>query len=245
VRQIRSPDRVLITEDDENVRKYLSTILKSSGLTPVEAPDGETALDMLKQMHIDLVLLDVHLPGMDGTQVLRNVKSQTPSLPVIMITGAGSVTSAVQAVKDGADDYLEKPVAPQALLQVIRRSLLAAQDREGGNASGPKPEVLPAVELKRGLPDQVVSPCGPESVGVAPQARQHGVGQLCPICQSSSARRSRFRGIEPAFLLLLCRPFRCQCCHRRFWHSPVTNIVGGIRLFLNHILVQRPWGHRN
>jgi CheY-like chemotaxis protein len=136
LRPTDSSDRILIAEDDGQVRGFLSTVLSGSGLIPIEAPDGETALAQLAQSHIDLLLLDVNLPGMDGFEVLRNVKSRTPGLPVIMLTGAGSIQSAVQALKAGADDYLAKPVAPKALLHAIRRSLAAAQGQEAGHAPG-------------------------------------------------------------------------------------------------------------
>ena len=157
MRPCSSSDRVLVTEDDENVRAYLSTILRASGLTPVEAPDGEAALALLGQADIDLLLLDVHLPGMDGFEVLRQVKIRTPGLPVVMLTGASSIPSAVQAVKDGADNYLEKPLASSSLLDAIHRSLAAAQGPRSGPRHGPN---------ARGKPC-----CGRSALS----AQQHGI----------------------------------------------------------------------
>jgi DNA-binding response OmpR family regulator len=239
--QIGSANRVLIIEDDDQVLGYLSAILRESGLNPVEAPDGETALALVELSQIDLLLLDVHLPGMDGFEVLRKVKSRTPGLPVVMLTGAASIPEAVQAVKEGVDDYLAKPVAPYALLYTISRCLAARQDRGTGHPPRHKPTTRPPAanvpELAcKGAPDPE-----PPSVEMDAQAMRT-VTRRCPNCRSSSVCRSRFRGIEPLLLILLTLPFRCQTCGRRFWHSLWLAALGGASCLLRYFLVQMPWG---
>src|ERR1019366_5660308 len=90
--------RVLITDDEGSVRQYLSTVIRQSGMEAVEAPDGDAALLVLGKTSIDLLLLDVCMPGLDGFSVLREVRRRNKHLPVILLTGAGSVADAVKAM---------------------------------------------------------------------------------------------------------------------------------------------------
>jgi CheY-like chemotaxis protein len=193
--QSGTSDRVLIIDDDGGVRACLSACLSGSGLTPVEAPDGETALALLAQSRFNLLLLDIQLPGMDGYQVLRRVKTQTPGLPVVMLTGGGSIPSAVQAVKDGADDYVEKPFAPDALLQTIHRCLAAARSRETGHASMQKPGTWPPVAKVLELSPKAASDSAPHSAAVelrTSERHRFPSGRICrfvtwPDCRGRQA----------------------------------------------------------
>jgi len=119
--------RLLITDDDNNLRRVLATELASGGIMPREAPDGETALKMLRQDDFDVMLLDLTMPGMSGLQVLQTLKAEEICTEVVLLTANATVPTAVEAMKMGAYDFLVKPVKIQALGAVIRR---AAEKRD-------------------------------------------------------------------------------------------------------------------
>lgn len=111
--------RVLLVEDDHALREALADTLMLGGYDYVEAPDAETALCLLRQENVSMVISDVNMPGMDGHALLRNLRSQYPHLPVLLMTAYGTVQQAVTAIRDGAVDYLVKPFAPKALLDLV------------------------------------------------------------------------------------------------------------------------------
>ena len=117
------PRRALIVDDDADVCHILSRLLKQEGLESLEAANGRDALGVMRRESLDLVLLDVRLPGMDGQEVLKQVKEFNGSTPIIMISGFGNIDSAVKAVKNGAYDYLTKPLDHERLALTIRRAL--------------------------------------------------------------------------------------------------------------------------
>jgi DNA-binding response OmpR family regulator len=97
--------------------------MRDHGLTPLEASSGEDALQILEQNPIDLVLLDIELPGIDGLEMLRKAKLRDSGLPVIVITGRGSISIAVDALKRGAEDFLTKPFKTKDLIATITTPL--------------------------------------------------------------------------------------------------------------------------
>ena len=101
--QLKERPRVLIADDEEPIRKLLCTIMQDLGFEPLEAPTGEVALELLEQNSIDLLLLDIELPGIDGIQVLREAKIRDSGLPIVMITGHGSIPIAVKAIENGGE----------------------------------------------------------------------------------------------------------------------------------------------
>lgn len=115
--------KVLIVDDDPYVRESLRDILEFSGYATVEAGDGKTALDLLTPPSVDLMLLDLELPRVSGMDVLRQVVAEYPGLPVIIISGKGTIRTAVEATKIGAYDFLEKPVDAQRTLLTVRNAL--------------------------------------------------------------------------------------------------------------------------
>jgi CheY-like chemotaxis protein/predicted transcriptional regulator len=114
---------VLIIDDDETVRKTLPTTLKHAGFKADTASDGRTALEKSQLKHYDLALVDIRLPDMEGTKLLKLLREKNPEIIEIIITGYPSIESAVLAVNEGADAYLIKPLNPSDLLAKIREKL--------------------------------------------------------------------------------------------------------------------------
>ncbi len=111
--------RILIVDDEPNVRLMFRTTLASTGHMLADAADGAAALAALKESPTDLVLLDLHMPNLDGMATLRSIRDQGLNVPVIIVTAHGSVPDAVEAMKLGAIDFLSKPVTPEALRTVV------------------------------------------------------------------------------------------------------------------------------
>jgi len=116
--------RILVIDDEENIRKSLKMILEYEGYIFHEAGDGETGLQKIEEIPgLDLVLLDIHLPGQDGLEVLKEIKSRSFAPEVIMISGQGTVQTAVEATKLGAFEFLEKPLHRDRILLTLRNAL--------------------------------------------------------------------------------------------------------------------------
>ncbi|MCK4930635.1 MAG: sigma-54-dependent Fis family transcriptional regulator, partial [Candidatus Aminicenantes bacterium] len=117
-------EKILVVDDEENIRKSLKMILEYEGYTFLEAPDGEDALDIVEEtIGLDLIFLDIKLPGMDGLEVLAEIKKKPYSPEVIMISGHGTIQTAVEATKLGAYDFIEKPLHRERVLISIRNAL--------------------------------------------------------------------------------------------------------------------------
>ena len=112
---------VLVVEDDKNLREALTDTLELAGYTAIPASDAEQALAWLDRGNPGLVLSDVQMPGMDGHALLRTLKARRPDIPVILMTAYGQIDRAVQAIRDGAADYLPKPFEPDRLLATVAR----------------------------------------------------------------------------------------------------------------------------
>jgi DNA-binding response OmpR family regulator len=112
---------VLIVDDEKNIRLTLSMALEPLGLNIDTAINGEDALSILKTRDIDIILLDLKMPGIDGIEVLRRVREIHSDIRVIIITAHGTIDSAVEAMKLGAVDFLQKPFAPQEIREIVSR----------------------------------------------------------------------------------------------------------------------------
>ncbi|WP_370298717.1 sigma-54-dependent transcriptional regulator [Pontibacterium sp.] len=113
--------RILIVEDDNALREALCDTLELAGFDYVAAESGEAALSLLANTHVEMVVTDVNMPGIDGHELLERIKQQQPGLPVMLITAFGQVHKAVDAIRAGAVDYLMKPFEAQALVEAVRR----------------------------------------------------------------------------------------------------------------------------
>jgi CheY-like chemotaxis protein len=116
-------ESVLIVDDEKNIRLTLSRALEGLGLQSETVVNGEEALSRLQERAFDLVLLDLRMPGMDGMEVLRRVRTLRPDTRIVIITAYGTVESAVEAMKLGAADFIQKPFAPAEVRDLVRRVL--------------------------------------------------------------------------------------------------------------------------
>jgi DNA-binding NtrC family response regulator len=114
---------VLVVEDETYVRESLREILRERGWQVLEAGDVPEALGRAGRSSVDVVLTDLRLPGADGLELVTQLKAVSPELPVVVLTGQGTIGSAVACLKAGASDYLLKPVDPEALEVALERAL--------------------------------------------------------------------------------------------------------------------------
>lgn len=111
---------VLIVEDDLELREALADTLELANISYLLAGNGEEALEQLKRKSADMVVSDVNMPGMDGHELLKQLRQTHPGLPVALITAFGQVERAVDAIRNGAVDYLMKPFEPEQLIELVR-----------------------------------------------------------------------------------------------------------------------------
>jgi two-component system nitrogen regulation response regulator NtrX len=149
--------RVLIVDDEESVRSSLEKLLAYEKYITFSASDGESALGIVAGERVDIVLLDIKMPGMDGIEVLQRIRETRSDLPVVIISGHGTISTAVEATKLGAFDFLEKPIDMDRLLLTVRNGIthgeLARQNvrlKEQAKISteivGRHPEILAILE---------------------------------------------------------------------------------------------------
>ncbi len=114
---------ILIVEDDTNIRETISTILQQKGYNTDTAKTGQEAINKSKTKFFNLALLDIKLPDMEGTKLLTTMHNNIPKMMKIMITGYPSLENAIEALNQGADAYIIKPVKPEKLLTLIEEKL--------------------------------------------------------------------------------------------------------------------------
>lgn len=114
---------VLIVDDERSIRVSLRTILSNIGFEIVEAARGEEALSLARTARLDVVLLDVNMPGMDGVEVCRIMRKESPRLPIVMLTVQGSEDRKVEALDAGADDYITKPFQLRELIARLKAAV--------------------------------------------------------------------------------------------------------------------------
>lgn len=133
-------EKILIIDDDSGLRKSLSAFLSKNGYNVKTAPGGKAGLKIIKNEKIDLVLLDIRMPEMDGITTLKKIKELNKTLNIIIITGFGSIETAVEAMKNGAIDYVKKPFNLKHLLEKINTALkvnyLIIKDYQSSSESG-------------------------------------------------------------------------------------------------------------
>jgi two-component system copper resistance phosphate regulon response regulator CusR len=115
--------KILIVEDEPNVVSVLTRGLNSEGFETSVAPDGVVALEMISAHNFDLIVMDIMLPGINGIDLCKQVKSKNPHIPVIMLTALGTTENIVTGLDNGADDYLVKPFKIAELSARIRTIL--------------------------------------------------------------------------------------------------------------------------
>src|SRR6186713_657073 len=145
--QIMLPERkqILVVDDEPNLWRMLTAQLERDGCDVHTAEDGEQALAVLREHHIDLVITDLRMPKLDGMELLRRVVAMDDELPVVMLTAHGTVDNAVEALKTGAFDYITKPF-DQAEVRVVVKKALRTRDLASADAT--QGEVPPAAIAK-------------------------------------------------------------------------------------------------
>src|SRR3954471_15474077 len=132
-------DTILVVDDEEKIRQTLRGVLTDEGFEVLEASDGRRALELLEHAVPRLAIVDVGMPEVDGIELLARMRAQAPGVPIIVISGHGTIETAVRVIRLGAFDFLEKPFQLDALLQVVDRALSAENGR-------PAPATLPVRE---------------------------------------------------------------------------------------------------
>lgn len=121
---------ILIVDDEPEIIQVLIHYLEDEGYTTYSATDGSTALDMISKQNVyEVVMLDVAMPGLDGVTVLKNLQNIGCDTAVIMMSGHGSEELAVECMRNGAEDYISKPFAPEDMLQRIERARINRRER--------------------------------------------------------------------------------------------------------------------
>jgi two-component system nitrogen regulation response regulator NtrX len=153
------PPRVLIVDDEAAIRRSLAGILADEGYEAALAEDGERALAAVRERTPDLVLLDIAMPGRDGIEILEDLRRAYPALPVVMMSGHGTVETAVRATQLGAFDFIEKPLSLEKLLLTVRHALekssLERENRELRAKSLRAHEILGASAPIQRLKEQI------------------------------------------------------------------------------------------
>jgi two-component system KDP operon response regulator KdpE len=137
---VMNAEPVLIVDDNPQIRRSLRTVLISQGFVVMDARSGEEALDMIRRERVELVLLDVNLPGMSGLETCREIR-RTSTVPVIMLTVRNSERDKVQAFDAGADDYIVKPFGTEELTARIRATLRRAGSEEASGFVSPNLQI--------------------------------------------------------------------------------------------------------
>jgi len=121
---------VLVVEDDPSLREALCDTLQLAGYPVISATDGNAALSLLDHEEVSVVVSDVQMKPMDGFSLLKQLKSSRPDLPVVLMTAYGTIQKAVQAIREGASDYLVKPFDSDSLLNLVKRYALDDEEDE-------------------------------------------------------------------------------------------------------------------
>jgi len=143
-RRIHVNERLLVIEDETSIARILQLELEHEGYTVGRAEDGRKGLEMALSGEWDLVLLDVMLPGLNGIEVLRRIRSSGSQIPVVLLTARDTVPDKVSGFETGANDYVTKPFAMEELLARIRNLLRIFQQKK---AEGEKGDVLKVADL--------------------------------------------------------------------------------------------------
>jgi len=120
---------ILLVEDDKNINKLMQAVLEQANYNPIPAYSSEEALDVLDKLTIDLIVLDIMLPGMDGFEFTKMLRDHKMEIPILMVTALGEMADMTQGFTQGADDYMTKPINEEEFIlrinALLRRSKIA------------------------------------------------------------------------------------------------------------------------
>ena len=126
-----APLRVLVVDDEPAIRRFLRTSLRAEGYDVIEEETGEAALTEIRRRAPDLIMLDLGLPGIDGLEIIRQLRGASSTVPIIVLTSRTDEAGKVEALDLGADDYVTKPFGVDELLARIRAALRHRLQQEG------------------------------------------------------------------------------------------------------------------
>ena len=177
--------RILVVDDDRAFRLSTSALLRADGHTADPVGDGQAAVDALRQSAYDLVILDLRMPGVDGLGVVEALRVWGHDVPILMISGFGTVDSAVNALHLGADDFLLKPVEPETLSERVRalldrRPRQSAPNDNPGGLVGRSPAMLDLYEKVRRVAPTETTVLVTGETGTGKEIVSRGVHELSP-----------------------------------------------------------------
>src|SRR5882672_10729812 len=150
-------ETILVVDDEENIRHTLRGVLADEGFEVLEAPDGRRALELLQHASPRLAIVDVWMPEMDGIELVERMRNQAPGVPIIVISGHGTIETAVRVIRLGAFDFLEKPFPLDALLGVVGRALGTLAPAGGAPALADAATRASSVAPARRLPERTIA----------------------------------------------------------------------------------------
>ena len=150
---------ILIVDDEKSIRESLTGILQDEGFTPTSVDNGEKAIEKISEDKPDLILLDIWMPGMDGLETLTKIRDIYPDQLVVMMSGHGTIETAVRSTKLGAYDFIEKPLSLEKVLLCIQNAVkigqLVEENRELKAKIGKEHEMIGRSKLIRELKEQI------------------------------------------------------------------------------------------
>jgi two-component system nitrogen regulation response regulator NtrX len=191
--------RILVVDDEAAIRDSLKMILEYEGFDVLGAATGQDGIAAVERDGVDLVFLDIKMPGMDGLEALGRIKATSPDLPVVMISGHGTVATAVEATKLGAFDFIEKPLASDRVLVTIRNAIgfskLQDENRTLLKSKPPMPGLIGSAPVLREVLDAVTR-AAPTNATVLIRG-ESGVGkELVARMIHANSLRSRERFVQ-------------------------------------------------
>lgn len=191
------PEQVLVVDDEANIRLTLSTLLRRAGYAVQAAEGGKEAVELLQQHPFDLLLVDLRMPEMDGMQVVAAARQSQPDIAVIVLTGHGSLETAVEGLRQGIFDYLLKTTEPAQVLERVRAGL--AQHAQQRRQRALLDLVGTAVQELRGG-----SPAEPKDAAGGTQPITVGALRLNPWQQTATLGERTLFLTPTEFRVLLC-----------------------------------------
>ncbi|NIA09126.1 MAG: response regulator, partial [Nitrospiraceae bacterium] len=150
---------ILVIDDEETILQSVRDILEDEGFEVQTAPDGDTALRLMEEGLPDLVLVDIWMPGMDGLEFLRQMKANWPFIPAVIMSGHGTIETAVKATRLGAYDFMEKPLSYEHLLLTVQNALKYSDLRQENvllkQKTGARHELIGESSVMKQLKEQI------------------------------------------------------------------------------------------
>ena len=187
------PHTILVVDDDASNLSVLARILRREGYVPVAAASGREAMAELRSHPVDLVLTDLKMPGMSGIELLRAVRKVDPTVEVVVMTAYGTVESAVEAMKEGAYDFVSKPLKRLELVKTLRKTLekrsLLLENQQLREQLGTGQDLIGRSPVMRHLLDEVEQVAPSDATVLLSGDSGTGKGRLARVLHRASRRR--------------------------------------------------------